>query len=331
VDEFVPYFSIGLFSRITYDPQHDLTGADETWLWSHMFTARIEDGNDRDVQALYGPTGYALPRGTGTVNWVLGTGGVAENDAGHVVDQTGGAFTSIGDNDSTIGENYWLYASGGHSGPNGAVGSDFGVYIEEPWHTSPLDNHYGLYLEDQDFGQQDSYAIYSEGGTSYLAGDLGVGTPLPAAALDVAGDFVASGTKSFRQDHPLDPTREIWFVCLEGNEAGTYFRGTGRLAAGRAELPVPDEFALVTAEGGLTVQVTALGDARVWVEHKGLDRIVVRGSADVEFDYFVNGVRAGYAGFQSMRAKPEARATGRPALRERRPMPSPDELGAGGR
>ncbi|MBV21051.1 MAG: hypothetical protein CMJ61_02670, partial [Planctomycetaceae bacterium] len=46
----------------------------------------------------------------------------------------------------------------------------------------------------------------------------------------------------------------------------------------------------------LTVQVTAVGaPAQLWIESKNLDMIVVRSDADVEFDYFVNGVRRGYS------------------------------------
>lgn len=324
IDTFTPSYTLGLNSKVVYEPSYDLTGADENWLWSHVFWTEIPASNDRAVEALFGPTSTVLPRGTGTVNTVVGMGAVAENDAGHVNDQVGAAFGSWADHESTVGLNTWLYLSGGHYGSgNGSIASNYGLYVEQPYATSPLGNHYGIYLADQDFGKLDSYAIYSAGGTSYHAGDLGIGTPLPAAALDVNGDFVASGTKSFRQDHPVDPTREIWFVCLEGNEAGTYFRGTGRLHAGEAVIPVPEEFALVTAAPGLTVQVTALGDARLWVASKGLDHIVVRGSADVEFDYLVNGVRAGYETFEPLRAKPESRPTGQTLDPARDPARNP--------
>ncbi|MBL8901114.1 MAG: collagen-like protein [Planctomycetes bacterium] len=116
------------------------------------------------------------------------------------------------------------------------------------------------------------------------------------------GGFTASGTKSFVQPHPADASKEINFVCLEGNESGTYFRGTGRLIGGFALIEVPEEFRLVTEERGLTVQVTAIGQpAGLWVESRSLERIAVRGLADVEFDYFVNGVRRGYEGHQTMR------------------------------
>jgi hypothetical protein len=49
----------------------------------------------------------------------------------------------------------------------------------------------------------------------------------------------------------------------------------------------------VTDANGLTVIATPVGaPAVLTVMRKGLDRIVIQGSADVEFDYMVNGVRA---------------------------------------
>jgi len=95
-------------------------------------------------------------------------------------------------------------------------------------------------------------------------------------AVLAEGDLGASGTKSFVQPHPTDASKEVRFVCLEGNESGTYFRGSSRLVNGAALIEVPEEFRLVSEIEGLTVQVTALGDARVWVERKSLERIEVR-------------------------------------------------------
>ena len=116
------------------------------------------------------------------------------------------------------------------------------------------------------------------------------------------GNFGATGTKSFIQPHPDDASKEIHFVCLEGNESGTYFRGSSRLVNGRAVIEVPEEFRLVSENEGVTVQVTAMGpNAGLWVEAKGLDQVVVRGNGEVEFDYFVNGVRRGFADLKLIR------------------------------
>ena len=113
------------------------------------------------------------------------------------------------------------------------------------------------------------------------------------------GSTGSTGQKSFIQPHPSDPTKEIRYVCLEGNESGTYFRGSSQLVGGVAVIEVPEDFEMVTQLQGLTVQLTAVGaPASLWVESQDLDQIVVRGQPDVSFHYFVNGVRLGFGGHQ---------------------------------
>jgi hypothetical protein len=87
----------------------------------------------------------------------------------------------------------------------------------------------------------------------------------------------------------------IRYVCLEGPEVGTYFRGSGRIVGGLATVEVPESFRMVTSDMGITVQLTPVGDlALLAVMSSSLDRIVVRGSRDVEFHYMVNGVRKAF-------------------------------------
>jgi hypothetical protein len=58
---------------------------------------------------------------------------------------------------------------------------------------------------------------------------------------------------------------------------------------------VPEDFRIVTDREGLSIQVTPIGEmATVAVQSIGLDRIVVRGSRNVEFFYTVNGIRLAY-------------------------------------
>ncbi len=131
-----------------------------------------------------------------------------------------------------------------------------------------------------------TYALFSEGPAKFSNGVL------------VAGDQLVVGTKNFVTPHPTDPTKQIAFVSLEGPESGTYFRGTGHLVGGYAEIPVPESFRLVTSQQGLTVVATASGSAAsIYCVSKSLDKIVFQGSADVDFDYMVNGVRAGYENY----------------------------------
>ena len=86
-------------------------------------------------------------------------------------------------------------------------------------------------------------------------------------------------------------------VCLEGNESGTYFRGSSSTVDGVALIEVPEVFRLASIADRMTVQTTPVGaPALMWIESRSLDTIVVRSDQDVEFDYFVNGVRRGYEG-----------------------------------
>ena len=64
--------------------------------------------------------------------------------------------------------------------------------------------------------------------------------------------------KTFVVDHPLDPARYLVHACLEGPEAGVYYRGRGEIRAGEAstriELPLYTH-ALAT---DFTVQITPI-------------------------------------------------------------------------
>jgi hypothetical protein len=113
------------------------------------------------------------------------------------------------------------------------------------------------------------------------------------------GDFGGTGAKYFIEPHPLDASKVIKYVALEGPEAGTYFRGTARTVDGEATIQVPESFRMVTSENGLTVQATPVGDvAAMGVMSENLYQIVVRASKDVTFHYLVQGVRRGYEDFQ---------------------------------
>lgn len=118
-----------------------------------------------------------------------------------------------------------------------------------------------------------------------------------------------TGVKAFMQDHPEDDTKEIVYVALEGNEAGTYTRGSGQLINGVAEIYLPEDFELVTNEKGLTAQITPRGPVKsmLYVESVTPTMLVVRSSnmkdSDVKFDFMINGVRAGYEDHQVIRDK----------------------------
>ncbi len=117
----------------------------------------------------------------------------------------------------------------------------------------------------------------------------------------VKGNLTVTGTKSFVEPHPTDASKEIVYVALEGPEAGTYFRGTGRTVGGVAVIDIPESFRLVADEKGLTVVVTPVGKlVTMAVIKRSLAGIVVQSSEDVEFDYVVNGVRRSFRDFEAV-------------------------------
>ncbi len=59
-----------------------------------------------------------------------------------------------------------------------------------------------------------------------------------------------------------------------------------------ARIAVPEDFRMVTAEEGLSVQITPIGGmASVGVLRVNVNEIVVAGSRDLEFYYMVHGIR----------------------------------------
>jgi hypothetical protein len=67
----------------------------------------------------------------------------------------------------------------------GIVNNMYGFYAANPGNLSgTVNNNYALYLENQ-IGATNNYAIYSVGGKSYHAGNLGLGVTNPAYKLDI--------------------------------------------------------------------------------------------------------------------------------------------------
>jgi hypothetical protein len=152
------------------------------------------------------------------------------------------------------------------------------------------------------------------------AGADGIGVrgyaPASGTAILATGNLSVTGVKAFVQPHPGDASKEIAFVCLEGNESGTYCRGAGGIIDGVAIIDVPEDFRLVTEQAGLTIQTTAIGaPANIWVESIDLDTVVVRADQDVTFHYFLNGVRRGFSNHQTIRENTAFRpAQGNPTV-----------------
>ena len=121
--------------------------------------------------------------------------------------------------------------------------------------------------------------------------------------VTVTGDLTVTGVKNFATPDPVDPkNRSLYYVALEGPEAGTYFRGTARTVGGEAVISLPGYFSRITECERMTVQVTSIGKpGQPYVAEKTPEKLVIRvaeGAEDVEFDYFVQGVRRGYLNYE---------------------------------
>jgi hypothetical protein len=121
-------------------------------------------------------------------------------------------------------------------------------------------------------------------------------------AITVNGDFTVTGVKNFAVPDPSNGSQAIYYTALEGPEAGTYFRGTAKTLNGEVTIALPDYFSNLTEKERMTVQLTPVGAwGQLYVAEKSPGKIVVRvpeGSADLEFDFFVQGVRKGYLDYK---------------------------------
>jgi hypothetical protein len=146
--------------------------------------------------------------------------------------------------------------------------------------------------------------------TSISGGQVSIRT-----VLELRSDgTLRAPNKQFVQDHPLDPTKEIVYVTLEGPEAAIFLRGTAQLVNGEAVLLLPEYFSLISSEEGLlTVYLTPIGEwLQLYVVEKSTKRIIVREAQGKsgQFDYIVYAVRKGYEHHQVIQEKaPEGEAS----------------------
>ena len=216
---------------------------------------------------------------------------------------TGGSAAAVYGERPTTNFGYGVY---------GKVGGGFAVYGETRSGTG------GYFSASEGVGVQGFGSTTVGTGVRAVAGFIGVdGRATATNRVTYAGIFRqaansssygvycsgrlhATSTKSFLNPHPSDPSKNIQFYCLEGNENGTYFRGSSRTVGRRAELSIPKEWIEASEAHSITVQLTAIGSAaRVYVESKSRERIVIASTSDCAFDYQVNGIRRGYSEYEA--------------------------------
>jgi hypothetical protein len=304
---------LGVFGQTSSSTNSGVLGRNESsgdGVFGYSISGNGVDGRGDD-SAHNGVAGFSL-NGDG----VYGRGDVKNGVEGYSLSATGvrgvssvagfGVWGSAGTNDGVHGDtnNTNFAGVGGYNGGSGPAVSGFsslgngvlGYSNIDPADTTSVGS--GVLAWGTKTCSGGNPNVFCTGGS--------VGLSVAGAAfmdnmLSVSGDFKVWGSKNFVAPHPSDPTKEIVFTSLEGPESGTYFRGTARIVGGYAKIEVPESFRLVTDEAGITAVVSPVGElAMLAVVHQSLSEIEVQGSADVEFNYIVNGVRSGYAGQPSL-------------------------------
>jgi hypothetical protein len=299
-------------------------------LSNNSFASLITGTNSGSGRAFSGTSGsgnavYGLSQSASGIAPAFGTGVWGDSTSGYGVFGTSATLDGVVGASNSAGDGVYGYTISGFAGVDGrnqgATGVTYGVFASN---SSATANAAGVHGESngqggtigvegicsgsvvasactgvvgRGFGTGGSFSTALTSGTGVFAASPCV-QPFggcTAWAIYGQGDFGGTGAKYFVEPHPTDPSKEIRFVCLEGPESGTYFRGTARIVNGSAEIPIPESFRLVTSEKGITVQVTPIGEAAIlFCEKRSLGQILIRGSRDVEFDYLVHGIRKAY-------------------------------------
>jgi hypothetical protein len=122
---------------------------------------------------------------------------------------------------------------------------------------------------------------------------------------------LTADVKNFRVPNPALADTDIVYACIEGPEAAAYIRGTAELVNGACTVALPDHFAGVIAERGMTVHVTPLSAESLGlaVVQKSPRSLVIQelhnGTGTYSFDWEVKGVRAGYEDYRVIRPRSE--------------------------
>jgi len=109
-------------------------------------------------------------------------------------------------------------------------------------------------------------------------------------------DLDVTGTKNFLIPHPDGSNRLLRYVCVESPEVAVSYRGMLKLTSAVEFVPVPKHFELVTEpEGLVTVQLTPVGDAKVYIMEKPTNRgFTVSGEVGTTIMFEICAIRKGF-------------------------------------
>jgi hypothetical protein len=146
-------------------------------------------------------------------------------------------------------------------------------------------------------------------------------------SLVVYGAFNVFGSKNFVQPHPTDTTKVIKYVSAEAGEALTLARGTTITKKGEAVILLPEHYTLVTStDKPVSTTLTPKNvPALLYVVSENNQKIVVRVKnsdyiefGDVEFNYYVTGVRDGFEDIEPIQDVDESKNSAKPVSEKKK-------------
>ena len=167
----------------------------------------------------------------GSQNFSTARGGTHSNVGGIY---TGATISSA----STTANVYGIRAYASLAGNGSVITSAYGAWLQMTKSAGTVTNSYGLYINDVSSIGTTSYAIYSVGGQSYHAGNVGIGTSAFTSKLAVNGTTTAYGLVQPGTNNTYDlgsSPGNFWKTVFATNLTGSLTRlsdGTSYLIAG---------------------------------------------------------------------------------------------------
>ena len=83
-------------------------------------------------------------------------------------------------------------------------------------------------------------------------------TTVQASEIQVSSILLNNVAKTFVIDHPTDPLRHLVHACLEGPEAGVYYRGESAIQQGKTSIVIQLPYYASYIASNFTVQITPI-------------------------------------------------------------------------
>ena len=138
-------------------------------------------------------------------------------------------------------------------------------------------NYMSFHTDGAGSGADNERLRITSGGNVNIGGDYTQST----YTMKVTGSFAAT-TKSFVIDHPTKENHSLRYACLEGPENSVYVRGK----TSESVIELPDYWKGLVHEDSITVNVTPIGNHKVWVEAINNNSVTI-GSDGSEYFYTV--------------------------------------------